>query len=242
MAYVTKGVSMNITQEQEKEIVEEVTDGSGVYVIPNFLDQHLIEEFIEETERTFSTMEDGDVLNPPHPIEQNGYWTGKSLRVHPNEYMQYIPKIVTYFRNNEFFSNVLEQYYGGPCDKFQQFVFSREYKLASDFPQYVRSGNMHVDMYQALKFNFYLTDCTKGSGAFRYHPGTHKLGEEYRRKGGIFIHDNKELWDKYNDENCTYAEGPAGSLLILDTSVLHAGGLILEEGLERRTIMIHNRR
>lgn len=214
----------------------------GIVIIPNYLNLYDIGKIVDESDKIFSNMKHGQTFYSEDNIEGNDYFTGKAARIQKEDYNKYIPCTSSLFIENENFNQIIKEHYGESNLSWLQIFFTYEYELASNYSEYVRSGNLHVDLYQALKFIFYLTDCTKESGAFRYHLGTHNIGRKYREGGGLMIKDNQNLWKKYNDSNCEWAEGEAGTLLIFNTDTLHGGGLIEREGLYRRTVIAHNRR
>lgn len=233
-----------------EEIVGNVKT-KGIHIIPNYMGEKELEIFTRESDAIFADMKDGQAYYAPDNIfEDDGYCTGKNVRLMPPSYDR-ISETIKVWKNDIFLNAIVDDFYGPRNSKRMQIFFTNEYKVASEFPEYVRSGNLHVDGYQALKFIVYLKDCERKNGAFRYHEGTPGIGREYRgrytvdqlcNQGKYRIDSDPELWSRFNDENCSYAEAPAGSLLIFDTDTLHAGGLIEEEGLERRTIIVHNRR
>ena len=109
---------------------------------------------------------------------------------------------------------------------------------------------MHIDPYHSLKFFCYLTDTTKENGALQVIPDTAWVGRAIRSEnslesllsGDSYTFEKSRHYDSNLMEKKIYLEGKAGDLIILNTDIVHCGGQILENGLERMAIIYHNRK
>ena len=93
----------------------------------------------------------------------------------------------------------------------------------------------HIDCLRpTLKSFLYLTDVGPAQGPLRYQPGTHLLDDERHRmfyricNGGLGHAYMSEEKCRRLDASCEAVTGPAGTALLFDTQVLHAGSLCTE--------------
>jgi ectoine hydroxylase-related dioxygenase (phytanoyl-CoA dioxygenase family) len=109
---------------------------------------------------------------------------------------------------------------------------------------------MHVDPYHALKFSTYLCDTSAENGALQVIPGSAWIGKRIRNENSIeallnsdlYTFEKSKYYSKDLEEKRIFVEANAGDLLILDTDVIHCGGIIQKSGLERMTLIYHNRK
>ena len=235
--------SFNISTDKILQGVHE----DGLYKIPNFLDQDEIDTLKEEMSQAFSIMSTGDELCYPNETSKC-YPFGKICRVGRDD-MGHFPNMRSLFSDN-WFSELTDKYFQCPNEKMLQVFFSHEYVASSSADGVTRNSVLHFDPYEAFKFMIYINDCDQNNGAFRYIKGSHVDGKNTRQQYplGELLQDkyrldqNPQLSSKYSEDNVTYASATAGSLLVFTTDVLHGGGIIQEQGLERMGIICHNRR
>lgn len=211
----------------------------GIYVIENHLCPTLLDDLEHEVRSKFDTMEDEQTLEDNVDYGSK-YTSGKFLRIDKtrNEY----PLMSNLFDSGIF--NPLPRSYGCQYPHFQTFV-SYEYKMPDELP---RNSRLHFDPYNAFKFLIYLTDTTKENGAFCCFRGSREDGEAARKsiplqvavKDGYLASSHESL-KKYTEEEPEYIEGKRGTILIIDTDIIHAGGILLKEGVERLVINHHSR-
>ena len=229
-----------------KEVLE-VVNKEGLYKVENFLNEDETSNLKTEMLSCFEGVSTGEELCFPNDREMS-YPFGKICRVQ-NPDMVHFPNMKSIF-SNLWFSNLTDNYFRCPNYKMLQVFFSHEFLTPSSVEGVTRNSVLHVDPYEAFKFMIYVTDCNEDSGAFRYIKGSHIDGNTIRKNNttqGLLgdkyrLDANPELMDKYSEDDVTYAEAPAGSLLIFTTDLVHGGGIIKEEGLERLGIICHNRR
>ena len=112
---------------------------------------------------------------------------------------------------------------------------------------------MHFDPYRAIKFIVYLTDSNNENGAFCCIPKSHHVGKMYRETK-MNIHDKSGLLggvrhrlEDYTDnpehvaKDVISCDGSAGDMIIIDTDILHMGGIVKSENNIRKVIIVHNR-
>lgn len=222
----------------------------GFYKIPNFLQKKQVEFLNNEFDKEFSKLKDGDQLEYPNMIEENQYGFGKILRI-PKYYYNNFENLVEYV-NTDWFDPFLDEYYEGVCNnkKLQTFC-TYDYIPEKKCLIPPRNSFLHVDPYQAIKFLCFLTDTKKENGAFRCVPETAHIGEKIRNNYNIqellksdkyCFNENNEYFDSKLLDDLVYLEAEAGDLFIINTDIVHGGGIILQEGLSRRTLNLHNRK
>jgi len=61
-------------------------------------------------------------------------------------------------------------------------------------------------------------------------------------KSDLYTFKKSKYYDKTLEDKIVYIEGKAGDCIILDTDLIHCGGIIRDPGRERMTIIYHNRK
>ena len=229
----------------KSEVLSEINT-HGLCKIDNFLNEEEINSLKIELSSTFSKMQTGEEFNFP---DQSSlcYPYGKLARI-PGTRLSNFPHIVSSFNHPEL-HELSEGYFNKPYGRLFQVFFSHEYLVANQTDGSTRNSVLHVDPYHAFKFMVYLTDCDEDSGAFRYIKGSHIDGRKTREQHDIGdlmgdkyrLDENPYLSEKYSEDQVVYASAKAGSLLVFTTDIIHGGGIIKKEGLERIAIICHNR-
>ena len=228
------------------EVLQNV-DKDGLYKVENFLTPEETQGLKDEMTACFDGINTGEELCYPNSREMS-YPFGKICRVQGPDMVNF-PNMMSTF-NNLWFANITDHYFRCPNYKMLQVFFSHEFLTPSDVEGVTRNSVLHVDPYEAFKFMIYVTDCDENSGAFRYIKGSHvdgkKMREQHSTQGLLGdkyrLDANPDLMEKYSEDDVTYAEAPAGSLLFFTTDIIHGGGIIKEQGRERLGIICHNRR
>jgi len=227
----------------------------GVSIIRNFFTKEEVKNLDDELKPVFDTLDYGAVGSldtGPLRIQENIYQPGKALRIAPPSYDRFI-NLQNCFVNNDFLNNIVNSFYGTPNNKFMQ-VFAYHDTITRN-KKWVdgmnHAGGLHFDPFQSLKFATYLTDVSIKNGMTRVIPKSQNEGAYFR------LHELKEtMWENkpvldchapfkfssYTKEDAICPEVSAGDLVIFDTDCWHAGGEILEAGLERKCIIFHNRK
>ena len=229
-----------------KEEVFDSIQKDGLCTIENFLDTDEVSSLKDELLNTFDQMQTGEEFTFPNEKELS-YPFGKICRV-SGGYLGHFPNIVSSFNHSEL-HELTDRYFNKPHNKLFQVFFSHEYLTPDQTDGVTRNSVLHVDPYHAFKFMIYLTDCDEENGAFRYIKGSHidgRLARESHEIGGLMgdkyrFDKNPNLYEKYSEDDVVYASAKAGSLLIFTTDIIHGGGIIKREGLERIGIICHNR-
>lgn len=131
-------------------------------------------------------------------------------------------------------------------------TFNRHIILTHDFRAADPIIPFHFDELRALKFLVYLDDVDEDNGPFEAIPGTHRQGRAVREhewlrtdsynevRNRIFEHFSEEFfYAMFGDFKQSLAmrratfTGPAGTLVVFDTDVIHRGGP-LRPGRSRR--------
>jgi hypothetical protein len=236
-----------------KDIIK-ILKKEGCLHISNFLDNDILVEIENEFDLIFSKIPNYGEASLDNPselvIQGNDYKFGKHLSLHSASY-RYFPILMNNI-NTDFLKNIIYEYFG-TLDQFcMQIFMSHDYNIASE-KDFSRQNYLHFDPYESLKFFLYLTDTTKDSGATYYVPGSHSLGKNYREnkmnlndasgvQGGVPHRlDDYEKEPQYTKKDAIPVLAKAGDLLILNTDVLHYGGVCKTNDHDRKLIIIHNR-
>jgi len=234
--------NLNFNKEEVFNTIQE----EGLCKIDNFLSEQETLSLKNELLSTFSTMETGEEFEFPHAKELS-YPFGKICRV-SGGYLKNFPNILASFNHPEL-HELTDNYFNKPHHKLFQVFFSHEYLTPDQTDGVTRNSVLHVDPYHAFKFMIYLTDCDENNGAFRYIKGSHIDGQKAREGHAIEglmgdkykLDENPDLFNKYSEDDVVYASGKSGDLLVFTTDIIHGGGIIKKEGLERIGIICHNR-
>jgi ectoine hydroxylase-related dioxygenase (phytanoyl-CoA dioxygenase family) len=228
-------------------------ENNGIYKIPNFLSKKDLNLLKDEGFKLIkgnypfcryskTNLKDKTVLCNivPSRVEKYQEWSK----------VKQIKKL----SNSKLISSIAEKYVG-KANIISNIIFDySEIKNKELF-------DLHFDDfkgYKCLKAYFYLEDCYRENGAFRYIPGTHKLSRKFiqlvnkydsnnykeiiRCKNKKFLNHIKNdthAYKAYNllekiskNHNLSYdycVEGKAGTLLLFDTTGIH-GGVELKKG------------
>jgi hypothetical protein len=219
----------------------------GYALIPNFLGSNEVKNLKNSLFKIYSNYRLGDQIEIPGMSTPKQYSTGKSMRIYPPAYCNFSE--IENFKK-DWLTQLTDAFFEGANNKGLQVFSSYEtlsYREVNELP---RNSHMHVDPYHSLKFFSYLTDTTKENGALQLIPGTSWIGKKIRKENSINELLTSDLYtfkksNYYNsdlEKETTFIEGKAGDLIILDTDTVHCGGILVKPGLERLTIIYHNRK
>ena len=222
-------------------------DQHGACVVPAYLSQEHVSVLRDEA---LAALRD-------HGTSDYGY--GRSCRFEPEGYDAV--RAAAQFFQSELFEQVVEAYL--PREQVRHL---RYIDITHDFrfdPTTIY-GKLHYDRRRQLKFMLYLLDTDPGAGAFRFVPGSHVDGQRLHTHAwraalgaGDEISDEAiaqmawmtpdaspayrsvEFLCPERAREAVHASGPAGSLVVFDTHVLHAGGIV-DEGRERLNVKSHS--
>ncbi len=174
------------------------------------------------------------------------YPPGAAARI-GREQFGLMPKTVSTFKQ-PMFSDFVRMYLGEPLEFMLQIFLTYENKVLPK-EQWARNQHPHFDPYHALKFLLFLTDVSKETGAFACVPGSVETGKMLRGRNPLQknLQTHAYTLEHHPDfahlaDDLVYMEGEAGMLLVIDTDMIHGGGILLREGSERKVINVHNRR
>jgi ectoine hydroxylase-related dioxygenase (phytanoyl-CoA dioxygenase family) len=220
---------------------------NGYALVPNFFNVNEVKNIRNKLLSIYAQYELGDQIELPGKSTHHQYSTGKSMRIYPSAYDNF----AEFVRFKEsWLTQLTNTFFEGANNKGLQVFSSYETLSYNEVNELPRNSYMHVDPYHSLKFFSYLTNTTKENGALQVIPGTSWIGRRIREENNIEDLLNSDLYtfkkSKYYDSNLEnkieYVEGNAGDLVILDTDVIHCGGILLKPELERLTIIYHNRK
>ena len=228
------------------DVVEQVKK-NGFFVIRNFFSDEEANSLKLKFKKVYSLCKTGDQIDIPGKISPNAYSTGKSARIYPEFYNEFIE--LTKFKN-PLLSEMSDLFFNGCSNKGLQTFSSYEYLCKDQVDSLPRNSYMHVDPYHSFKFFSYLMDTDKYNGALQVIPGTSWIGKSIREENTLesmlnsdsYTFAQSKHYTKNLEDQTIYISGKAGDLIILDTDVMHCGGIILSQGLERLSIVYHNRK
>tara|TARA_B100000676_G_C17654685_1_gene618339 strand:- start:25 stop:681 length:657 start_codon:yes stop_codon:yes gene_type:complete len=210
----------------DSDVIKTIKD-VGLYIYPELIDADIVKRLKSQTlslldERGDKNYKFGTAINMGGLNEQDGD--------------------IRKFFDTDYFNSVARQY--GKREA-RAVMATHDYQNDNGTD---RNGFLHFDRTHTFKFFLYLTDCDEYSGAFRYVPGSRKLGETLRTQatvdaGGDYKTIANRLELDYLDLNYTAEdaeplEGKAGTLFAFDTDTFHMGGVV-QDGKERIVIRSH---
>lgn len=225
----------------------DVVKKNGYAFISNFFSPSEVSTLKNRLLKIYLQCSIGDQIDIPGKVIKNQYSIGKSMRIYPEAYGEF-PEFTRFQDNN--LSNLVDDFFDKSFNKRLQVFSSYETLTYNDVSSLPRNAYMHIDPYHSLKFLCYLTDTNKSNGALQIIPETAWIGKNIRNENSIesllssdlYTFTKSNYYDKSYEDKIVYVEGKAGDLIILDTDTLHCGGIILDKGLERMTIICHNRK
>ncbi|HEX2571003.1 MAG TPA: phytanoyl-CoA dioxygenase family protein [Polyangia bacterium] len=140
------------------------------------------------------------------------------------------PRILREFGDVPAWHALAQAYFGaGAVRAGQPYMMAEVLTAAPDIEPW------HIDCLRpTLKSFLYLTDVGSAQGPLRFQPGTHVLDEARHRmfyricNGGLGHAYMGEEESRRLDAICEAVTGPAGTALLFDTQVLHAGSWCTE--------------
>lgn len=206
---------------------------NGVLKVENFVSERSLQELTAEFDKVITT-------------GTNPYPPGKMARLGRAQFNS-MPKTVSTFEQ-PMFVDFAKQYLGQSLSFMLQIFLTLEDKVLPK-EQWARNQHPHFDPYYALKFLLFLTDVTRETGAFACVPGTVQIGRELRGRNSLEKNLRTDSYTlgqhpdyAYLADQLIYMEGKAGMLLIIDTDMIHGGGIMLKKGAVRKVINVHNRK
>lgn len=222
----------------------------GVAYLPGFLpDVAALREdfqraFDDEADPAEALTDNGKNLSARH----GGTDTGRHLKLANDRTLaSRFPDTAATF-NQELFRDVATRYLG------PLFTLSRHVILTHDYIAAEPTLDVHFDELNSLKFFIYLDDIDNVNAPFQAIPGTHTQGKLIRTHEWLRVDDYNQIKNRvFNDfsEEFFYSifgcfkqllltrrvnfTGPAGSLLVFDTDIMHSAGP-LAEGRQRRVM------
>lgn len=232
---------------KNQEILE-LLKTDGYCKIPAFFTINEIDSIKKKLKMVYDQMSTGDQLDIPGSVTPNSYSTGKSIRIYPPISYNLFPEIRRF--HESWLTDLADDFFNGCSQKGLQVFSSYEYIQASEVPELPRNSYMHVDPYHALKFISHMEDVNEINGALQVIPGTCWIGEKIRQENDIknllnsdaYTFVKSKYYDKSLEEKIIYVESTMGDLIILNTDVMHCGGVLKESGVERTSINYHNRK
>jgi len=230
-----------------KEKILEDVQKNGYSLIPGFFSQVEVNSLKEKLLHLYSQCKTGDQIDLPGLITPDSYSIGKSMRVYPSLYPCFSE--FQRFRDPELVE-LSEEFFGGCSQKGLQVFSSYEYLTEQEAKHLPRNSYMHIDPYHALKFSTYLCDVTAENGALQVIPGTVCIGKRIRDENTVeslltsdmYTFEKSKYYSSELESKRMFIEAKAGDLLVLDTDIIHCGGLLQKPGLERMTVIYHNRK
>ena len=237
-----------------EDVVSKIRE-QGLVIIPGFftkeevtdLDGELVPKWEKLNLQDMCTAENGTTK-----VGTNIYKPGKVIRVQPSSYTHF-PHLLKLFVQNEFLNRVVDLYYGPHNNKFMQIFAYHDVSVRNEewIDGITHSSALHFDPYQALKFGTYLYDTSEENGATRAIPGSHVEVKYFSQnilretmwegKPVLNCHEPFKL-SRYSEEDAVYLNASPGDLVFFDTDCWHGGAEIKRPGLERKCILVHNRK
>lgn len=219
----------------------------GYHKIPDFFSQDEIKVFKMSLDKVYSKISIGDQVDIPGNVTPNSYSTGKSMRVYPSAY-GYFPILSKLCEPWMF--ELADKFFGGCSQKCMQSFSTYETISSNEVSILPRNSYMHVDPYHALKFSTHLTDVDEKNGALQVIPETCWIGQKIRHENSIdsllssdvYTFSKSSYFDQELEKKTVYVNARAGDLIILNTDVMHCGGVLKASGLERMTVNMHYRK
>ena len=239
---------MNVPEHTKSQEIFNTFLKDGVAVAENFFTVGEVTVMRDELMPHYEKMQDGDLMVYEGETQEQGYPFGKMIRITDKHFHKF-EMLYSVFNHNWFYG-FTDSFLGSPNNKNLQTFCPYEYLTPEKAVGTTRNSHPHVDPYFALKYFIYLSDTHKSNGAFKALRGSHIEGGRYRQSQSL-DHMTKEGYKDLNgafealnatEEDMEYIEAPAGSLIVVNTDALHAGGTLEKEGESRMTIMNHNRK
>jgi ectoine hydroxylase-related dioxygenase (phytanoyl-CoA dioxygenase family) len=174
--------------------------------------------------------------------------TGRHLKLDNDERLRSEYPLIWETFNQEFIRNVAVGYLGAPATVSRHIILTEDHGPAEHVTPY------HFDELNSLKFLLYLEDIDEENAPLTVIPGTHEQGRRIREHEWLRVDDydriRSRIFEAFSEEFCysvfgafkallltrTVAlTGPAGSVIVFDTDLLHQGGM-LAEGRERKVM------
>ncbi|MDP2431992.1 MAG: phytanoyl-CoA dioxygenase family protein [Coriobacteriia bacterium] len=222
----------NLVQDANPGDVLESLESYGVARLPGFLDLEDVQTLDAEFDALFaSELAARAAVRYYRPNTDSRALELRRAQLDPNRF----PTLARLFAA-DLVSDVTHDYLGDAAD-----VINGIY-LTHDLPHPTPVTGLHFDRIHALKFYVYLRATVAANGAFACIPGSHREGRARRLahlSNGVRVRDIPIIQPDERLAESVSLEGGPGTMLIFDTDVLHAGGVV-GAGSERRIVRGHS--
>lgn len=212
--------------------VLETLEHHGVARLPGFLDLEDVQTLDAEFDALFaSELAARAAVRYYRPNTDSRALELRHAQLDPN----WFPTLARIFAA-DLVSEVTRGYLGDDAD-----VIDGIY-LTHDLPHPTPVTGLHFDRIHALKFYIYLSATAATNGAFACIPESHREGRAQRLahlSNGVRVRDIPIIQPNERLAESVSIEGGPGTMLIFDTDILHAGGVV-GAGRERRIVRGHS--
>jgi len=244
-----------VQKNDDIQISIDILKEQGVCIIKSWFSQKEWDDIAKELLNIFDQIPETYEATLENRLKSSpGFPQGKHVRISPSGY-RYISSIKNYIMSNHDLNSILDQYYSPNCQRFMQTFCGMENKVVAD-ENLGRHSWIHVDPYAALKFAFFPYGARKETGALKIIPNSRAEGATIRQQfmsqnptglnGGIAhrLVDFEKMCSTLvtrKEEESIYLECDPLDLVIIDTDMYHAGGMMEKENHTRISVYIHNR-
>ncbi|WP_067812791.1 phytanoyl-CoA dioxygenase family protein [Actinomadura kijaniata] len=191
----------------------------GIALLPRYLD--------DAGELSAAEHEAREALHahPDHAQALSSYPDGNGIRVERARAAADHPALASVFER-PWMRRVAELFFGG-----EPYVFNHDLMIVMDVVGTEHLAHrVHYDRMPQLKFFLYLTDTTADNGAFHCLPGSHRHAKELQRDNRRRLVLPASAETRLETPEFTTGqipvEGPAGTLLVIDSDLAHRGSPI----------------
>lgn len=215
--------SISYKNDKDINILIEALKTDGIVVLRDYFTKEQIEKFIEEFEKIFQKNKNLIEILDKEKVS-------KDERIfHAQKYSNFI---LNHYYNNAFFDNISSQYTRRKSSNKKTLInkiqFSEKEKRNS-------GAGWHRDNHDCqFKIIMYLTDVTEKNGNFQWITKSSKKHIGFpnpRTKSYNTRFSDEVVGEILTKEQCNLENvvGPAGTIIIADTTYIHRGNII-EEG------------
>jgi hypothetical protein len=191
----------------------------GIVTVPGWLPADAVAAVTADAERLLA--------NEPGHAELLGYSRGKGVRVERGRLGTDYPALAACFSGG-WMQEVADVFFGTA-----RYAFNHDVIVVRDVVGTEHAARRpHYDRTPNLKFFLYLVDTAERNGAFCCQTGSHIFGKSAQaanRAAGVLPaqSDTRVLPDEFT-ARLEPVEGPAGTLLVIDSDIVHRGAPVLE--------------
>lgn len=197
----------------QRQVVE-ILSTAGIVVLPGWMDSSRLKAIQEEV----ATL----LYGQAESAESLDYSTGRAVRIETS-------KMPNFYR-------ALRREFGLPWMRETARLFFRGESYAFNYDMIAvrdivgtdhAARRPHYDRTPNLKFFAYLTDTTEETGAFCCVPGSHNFAKEVQAENRAIRRlpqqNDTRILPESMTEGLLPVEAPAGSLLVIDSDIVHCG-------------------